>query len=83
MKHTYHITGMTCESCKAKIQSLLSIVKEFKKAAVDRSKGEATVEMEKHIDTSELQLVLKDYPKYQLTEAVKSKSAILQEEKPS
>jgi copper chaperone CopZ/uncharacterized membrane protein YphA (DoxX/SURF4 family) len=68
MKHTYKVTGMTCSGCQAKVQVLLSKVENVKNVAIDLSKSEATIEMEKHVPTSELQLALKDYPKYQLTE---------------
>jgi copper chaperone CopZ len=59
---------MTCSGCQAKVQGLLSKVMGVKNVAIDLSKGEATIEMDKHIPTSDLQSVLKDYPKYQLTE---------------
>lgn len=60
---------MTCTGCQAKVQGLLSKVKGVKNVAIDLSKGEAAVEMDKHIPTSELQSALKDYPKYQLKES--------------
>jgi copper chaperone CopZ len=60
---------MTCTGCQAKVQSLLSKVKGINKVAIDLPKGEASIEMDKHISTSELQNALKDYPKYQLAEA--------------
>lgn len=68
MKHTYKISGMTCDGCIAKVSFLLKKNPDVKNVDIDLEKGEASVEMEKHIATSELQNALKDYPKYQLSE---------------
>lgn len=59
---------MTCSGCQAKVQSILSKVKGAEKVNIDLSKGEVTVEMDRHILVSEFQSALKDYPKYQLSE---------------
>ncbi len=69
MTHTYKVSGMTCTGCQAKVQGLLSEVTGVKNVNIDLSKGEASIGMEKHIATAELKAALKDYPKYQLTEA--------------
>lgn len=68
MKHSYNISGMTCSSCKQKVQSLLSKVKGVKEVSVSLEKGEADIVMDQHIATTELKLALKDHPKYQLSE---------------
>lgn len=68
MTHTYNVSGMTCGGCQAKVQSLLSKVREVKNVSIDLAKGEATIDMDRHILTNEFQFALKDYPKYQLTE---------------
>jgi len=67
MTHTYNVSGMTCSGCQAKVQGLLSKVPEVKRVDIDLEHGQATIEMNRHIATSELQAALKDYPKYQLT----------------
>lgn len=59
---------MTCSGCQAKVQTVLSNIKGVKNVSIDLSKGEATVEMDKHVPTSDLQSALAKYPKYQLTE---------------
>ena len=69
MTHTYKVSGMTCTGCQTKVQSLLSKVTGIKNVNIDLPKGEATIEMDKHISTAELKSALKDYPKYQLSEA--------------
>jgi copper chaperone CopZ len=68
MTHTYHISGMTCTGCQAKVQGLLSKVPNVTQVSIDLAKGEAAISMNKHVATPELQAALKDYPKYQLTE---------------
>lgn len=68
MTHTYNISGMTCSSCQAKVKSLLSGVDNVKNVDVDLAKGEAVIEMDKHIATADLQAALQDHPKYKLSE---------------
>jgi copper chaperone CopZ len=68
MRHIYKVSGMTCSGCQAKVQSLLSKVPGVKQVQIDLTKGEATLDMEHHITTSELKNALSAYPKYQLTE---------------
>lgn len=69
MKHTYAVTGMTCAGCQYKVQHLLSQVDHVKEASVNLEKGQVTVDMDQHINTPTLQAALKEYPKYQLTDA--------------
>ena len=69
MTYTYNISGMTCGSCQSKVQSLLSKVEGVNKVVIDLAKGEATIDMDKHIATDDLKGALKDYPKYQLSES--------------
>lgn len=61
---------MTCSGCQAKVQGLLSKVNGVDSVAIDLNSGEAAIEMSKHVSTPNLQSALKDYPKYELTEAV-------------
>lgn len=69
MTHTYNISGMTCSGCQAKVQALLSKVAGIKNISIDLQKGEAIINMDKYIATEDLKAALKDYPKYQLSEA--------------
>ncbi len=69
MTHAYNVSGMTCGGCQAKVQALLSKVAGIKNVSIDLQKGEAIIDMDKHIATEDLKAVLKDYPKYQLSEA--------------
>ena len=60
MKHTYKISGMTCNGCRNHVQETLSKVKGVSKATIDLEKSQATIEMEKHIPLETFQKVLKD-----------------------
>ncbi len=68
MTHTYTITGMTCEGCSAKVDNLLRQVPHVTNVVIDLENSEASITMDKHIPTAELQSALKDYPKYELHE---------------
>ncbi len=68
MTHTYNVSGMTCGGCQAKVQSLLSKAKGVKNVSIVLSKGEARIDMDKHIATNDLKEALKEFPKYQLSE---------------
>lgn len=81
MTHTYKITGMTCDTCQAKVQKTLQNVKGVTNAKVDWQKGEADITMENHINTSVFQEALKVYPKYQLSEKMHVAMPVFEEEK--
>lgn len=68
MTHTYKIIGMTCTGCQAKIQHLLEKVTGVTAVTINLGQGEASITMDKHIETDTLKSALKEYPKYQLTE---------------
>jgi copper chaperone CopZ len=77
---------MTCTGCQAKVQAQLSKVNGVNNVSIDLLKGEASIEMAKHIPTQDLQAALKDYPKYQLTESLvvpKAKAFLVEDEKRS
>lgn len=69
MTHTYQITGMTCGGCQNKVETLLSQIKDVQKVDISLAEGTADITMAQHISTTTLQGALKDYPKYQLSEA--------------
>lgn len=60
MKHTYQIHGMTCDGCRKHVEETLSKIKGVSQASVDLKKGEASIEMEKHIPLEKLQETLKN-----------------------
>ncbi|MFO7672868.1 MAG: heavy metal translocating P-type ATPase [Lutibacter sp.] len=55
MKHTYKISGMTCNGCRTSAEETLSNIKGVKKATVNLEEGKAEVEMENHISTETFQ----------------------------
>jgi Cu2+-exporting ATPase len=55
MKHTYKITGMTCNGCRTNSENTLNNIKGVLKATVNLDEGKAEVEMEHHISTATLQ----------------------------
>ena len=69
MTHTYQITGMTCSGCQHTVETLLSQIKDVQKVDISLAEGTADITMAQHISTTTLQDALKDYPKYQLSEA--------------
>ncbi len=77
MTHTYKVSGMTCGGCQAKVRGLLSNATGVKNVRIDLAKGEASIEMDKHIATTELKLALKDYPKYQLSETKHQQQVVI------
>lgn len=60
MKHTYSISGMTCNGCRDHVEKALSEVNGISKVKVDLGKHEAEIEMEKHIPLEEFQKALKN-----------------------
>ncbi|MBC3757961.1 cation transporter [Hyunsoonleella sp. SJ7] len=66
MKHTYTVTGMTCNGCKTSVEEALNALPEVKKASVDLEASKAIIEMTEHISTVKLQQALSD--KYSISE---------------
>ena len=55
MKHTYTVTGMTCNGCKTSVEDALNSIESVVHATVDLENKEAEVEMTEHISLQELQ----------------------------
>lgn len=66
MKHTYHISGMTCNGCKAEVEQLLSELQKVYSVIVDLEGQKVTLTMDSHLEVSEFQDVLPT--KYQIAE---------------
>jgi len=49
MKHTYHITGMTCNGCKEHVEKSLTSIDGITKVEVNLPEKTALIEMENHI----------------------------------
>ncbi|QIH38565.1 copper-translocating P-type ATPase [Flavobacterium sp. Sr18] len=57
MKHTYTITGMSCDGCRSKVEKTLNAIDEIQ-AVVTLVPPIATITMDKHIPTKQLQETL-------------------------
>lgn len=68
MKHTYKITGMTCNGCKASVEKYISSIDNVLAVDVNLEVGEAEISMSQHISLS----ILKDSlpEKYSIEEKV-------------
>ncbi|MBE16048.1 MAG: heavy metal transporter [Cytophagaceae bacterium] len=69
MRQTYHIQGMTCSSCLAKVTTALQEVEGVTNVTVDLEKEEAHIDMKHHISETALQEALA--AKYTITEKPK------------
>lgn len=68
MQHTYHITGMTCSSCEAKVKAALLTLPDITSVNVSKDTNSATISMDKHVSLSSLQEALGGVTsKYQIT----------------
>jgi len=66
MKHTYDITGMTCNGCRIGVEEKLERIPGVVSAVVDLEKAEAEIEMKTHISTGAFQNALGE--KYKIYE---------------
>jgi Cu2+-exporting ATPase len=57
MKHTYQITGMSCNGCRTKVEKTLNAI-EGVEASVSLEDQAATITMEKHVPTATMQEAL-------------------------
>ena len=76
MTHTYHVSGVTCGSCEAKVKSSFLKLPGVETAEVSKEKGTATITMSKHIALHKLQDALQEHNgKYQITAATHNEAA--------
>ncbi|WP_422359423.1 heavy metal translocating P-type ATPase [Reichenbachiella sp.] len=60
MKHTYQVTGMSCNGCKTHVEDSLSKIPQIEKAEVRLKEGLVELEMSEHVPLSLLQETLAD-----------------------
>lgn len=58
MKHTYQITGMSCNGCRKHVQQVLEQIEGISSVSVDLEKEEAVVTMNSHIPIERIQQAL-------------------------
>ena len=85
MTHTYTVTGMTCNGCKASVEKALQAIDHVINVSVDLENAEATLTMSKHISIQQLQDALSS--KYTIQAKTQTKNVFasatsLEEEKP-
>ncbi|GEQ85403.1 hypothetical protein ULMS_09110 [Patiriisocius marinistellae] len=66
MKHTYNITGMTCNGCKASVEKTLRAVDDVTDVEVNLESGRAEISMNQHIVTTTFRQALPS--KYTISE---------------
>ena len=60
MKHTYKISGMTCDGCRNHVEQTLKHVEGIETAAVNLKSGEAVLTMNSHVPLEKLQKAMID-----------------------
>lgn len=75
MKHTYKITGMTCNGCKGHVEHTLKEHESIEEVAVDLNEGKATITFSKHVQLDELKALFEgsNYMIHALNEDVTEK----------
>lgn len=68
MKHNYLISGMTCNGCVATVKKILETIPGITSVEVTLDPPVATLMMDRHVKTDELQMAFKDHTKYQLSD---------------
>ncbi|MES2851714.1 MAG: heavy metal-binding domain-containing protein, partial [Bacteroidota bacterium] len=63
MKHTYTITGMSCDGCRSKVEKTLNAIDGIH-ATVTLDPPIATITMDEHLPTAQLQEVLTEAGNY-------------------
>lgn len=66
MIHTYNITGMTCNNCKASVEKALQTVDNVDNVTADLEGSKATIDMSEHISVETFQKALPS--KYSISE---------------
>jgi Cu+-exporting ATPase len=81
MTHLYSITGMSCDGCRSKVEKTLNAIEGIK-ASVSQNPPVATITMEKHIPTAQLQEALTAVGKYTITMSKSTETLDKTTEKP-
>ena len=66
MTHTYKVSGMTCQHCKASVEDSIKKLENVKSVSVDLEAEEAKIDMAKHVDIETLQKAISD--KYSISQ---------------
>ncbi|WP_439152948.1 heavy-metal-associated domain-containing protein [Winogradskyella sp.] len=66
MTHTYNVSGMTCNNCKASVEDSLSAIPDVENVSVNLEANTVKIKMTSHIEVETLQSALAD--KYKISE---------------
>lgn len=66
MKHTYSVSGMTCNGCKASVEKSLTSLEDVTDVTVELETAEVVIDMKNHITLAKLQEALSS--KYTISE---------------
>ncbi|WP_258541993.1 heavy metal translocating P-type ATPase [Parvicella tangerina] len=82
MKHTYKISGMTCNGCKSHVQEKFEEHQDIQEVAIDLDSGKAEVTFKKHVPIEELKQLFKgsNYMIHAEDEEVEAKEKPIAEE---
>lgn len=75
MTHSYHISGMSCGSCVARIKSALLKIGDITEANVQLTAPQATINMQRHISLERLQAAIGATGNFIISEAKSSSHA--------
>lgn len=70
MLQSYHITGMTCQSCVKTVQENLINLPGIQTVEIDLTKGKVDIDASAQINTEQIQDALAGYDKYTLRETI-------------
>ncbi|MEP1789900.1 heavy metal-associated domain-containing protein, partial [Reichenbachiella sp.] len=59
MKHTFHISGMSCKGCKSHVEHALSTLPHIQQVNIDLKEETAELTMDEHVSLEVLQHALK------------------------
>lgn len=71
MTQEYIVEGMTCNGCKAKVQSLIEQIAGEGNVSVDLATGKVEISSHAAVPVDALQSALEEYPKYTVSEPAK------------
>lgn len=78
MKHTYKVSGMTCNGCKSHVQEVLEAKEEITKADINLEEGVVELTMNQHVELEELKTLFEgsNYMIHSLDESVAPKKKV-------
>ncbi|OUT98746.1 MAG: hypothetical protein CBB92_06445 [Flammeovirgaceae bacterium TMED32] len=76
MTKDYTITGMRCKSCMAKVKTAINSFPSIQDVGLQLDYPQANITSEKSLDLEEINLVLKKFGDYTITDAIQGREAV-------